>query len=821
MRSRHWKVLAALFCAAQLGTTKLRAIDFSVSNGDFLSNGSWAGGVAPGSSDLAEVSNGGNANIRNGNNIEVNELKVASGSGTTGTLTMTGGNLNVIGAGNGTDDAFIIGDFGNATFDMSGGNISFGPSQGAGDFHIGKHGSSTMNQTGGVFQMGDTLRIAREEGGRGAFNLLGGEFYTGTGVVVARNGGADGSFTIGGTGKFVAGNSLGEGNIDGKTDEGFFSVSNRVGAVSTVVVQDSGVVKTVRFTGRQGTSNITVKNNGQFLVDPTVVDPDTEGTANGRGLWNSFLGGGSNSNGDVGGDGDGSTGNYVVNIQDNGKMIIDAPTPQDASGFEHQGFVLARSNSKATLNVSGQGLFQTFQRLRIGGSGAGADITGFNGGASGGANPEGNGIVNVSQNAQVVADDIHVGASGVGELNVAGNAIVRTEAFDRTTDESGSGTRSYNSIRIGFHAGSSGTVNLSENGRLQSGDDLIIGHYGNGVLNQSGGTAVGAYTVLGDEVDTTGVWNMTGGLFDQAGGDLEIGDAGTGILNQSGGTMYLVDSASVGNRSGKGFYNLSGNATLDITKDDGGDLFIAAGRDGNAGGEGTLTIRGPNVKVLVNDTFVTNRSANANSATLVADITAFTHSPILVRGNVDLNGQDSLVVKTPAAYYPFGNEKFTLIKANADITGMSAFGTGGAGKEGAVIGEFDVFDLSGAVLPAGMTWSLDYLQDEVELSIHSDVFMGDTNGDRIVNLVDFVNLRRNFLSGTTRAQGNFKGTGVTDIVDFSILRAHFNKSAAANAPIPEPTGLGMAGIFAAMIAGKLCSRRSQRARRQSVSMDRR
>lgn len=816
IRHQLWRSLA-LGAAILLPTaaSKLMAadIEFLVPSGDFDKGTAWVGSVAPGSNDRAIINNGGVAVINPGITISVNELQLGNADGTSGKLVMDGGKLFVTGSGNGTDDAFAIGTFGTAEFTLNAGDVELEPTPGGNDvdFHIGRNNAATMIMNGGTLRMGRTLRIGRETGGDGQFQLLGGEFYSGTGVVVARNQGARGEFVIAGTGTYVAGNSVAEGDESGHQDEGFFSVSNQVGAESTVVVRDNGVVKALRLTGRQGVSSITVEGSGRFLVDPTIGN----GTDTGRGLWNTFLGGGVNSNGDNGGgnggstgDGTGVTGNYTLNIRDNGRVVIDGALPEGNERDELQGFILARGGATATVNIEGNGSLRVPQRLRIGGTGAGAELDGFNGGAFGGENPAGTATVNVSGKGSIVTDDLNVGASGVGTLDLSGQADVQTESLNAIFDPAAGGTRSINSVRIGFHDGSEGTVNVRDQAKLVAGDDLIIGHFGKGTLNQSGGTVTGVYTVLGNEVGSQGVYNLSGGLFDHAGGDLEIGDAGNGVVNHSGGTAYLQDSASVGNRQGQGFYRLSGNAVLDITKNaNGGDLLVAVARNGNAAGTGELTITGGGAKVLVNNDVRFNPNDIAASATLVEEITGATQTTILARGSIDLtHGADALRVSL-SNYLPFGNEVYRLLAANQDLTGLSQFGTGGAGKGGTVEGEFDEVDLTGAKLPDGMTWELSYTATEVLLSVKSTFLMGDANSDGKVDLTDFGVLKTNFGAGTTFDQGDFNKDAKVDLTDFGILKTHFGKSGVAVAAVPEPSSLVMCG--AGMLALLALRRRNR------------
>ena len=51
---------------------------------------------------------------------------------------------------------------------------------------------------------------------------------------------------------------------------------------------------------------------------------------------------------------------------------------------------------------------------------------------------------------------------------------------------------------------------------------------------------------------------------------------------------------------------------------------------------------------------------------------------------------------------------------------------------------------------------------------------GDSNGDNVVDIVDFSIFRSKY--GTASAQADLNGNGVVDIFDFSLLRTNFGRS---------------------------------------------
>jgi T5SS/PEP-CTERM-associated repeat protein len=426
---------------------------------------------------------------------------------------------------------------------------------------------------GGTVNLRNILRIARGQNAaaEGTLNLLGGNFNTGDGVVVARgNAGnpATGNFTIGGTtGKFVAGNSMGEGNAAGERIEGFFSVANSIGTTGNVTVRDSGVVKALRFTGRQGTGNITVQDNGQFhVVNDLGAGTGTAGT-----LYGSFLGGGAASNGDGP---EGITGSYTLTLRGNGLLDVNASAQgRDPGRPDLQGFILARGNSQASATVQDSAQLVVRQRFIIGGLGSPVDgqpvnLNGPNGQRSGGANPEGTATVTVT-GGTVSADHLIVGGSGNGTLNASGGTV-RTQAYAATFDPDGGATSSVNAIRIGMLETSTGTMNVSGNATVTTGGELGIGHYGSGTLKVTGGAAsIQAKDVFVQKQTTLAPDTSKGKVVAQITGATHTPIRATDSVTINGGRIE-VDAASTPPATGARVY----------------DILVA---DSDANGTGTVT----------------------------------------------------------------------------------------------------------------------------------------------------------------------------------------------------------------------------------------
>lgn len=584
-RQRMMRRLCAAWALPMVVTAAARATDFIVQSGNFSAGSSWDTGMPPGQFDDANINNGGTALFNPNDNFTINFLHVGTDAGTTGNLTMSGGTLNVVPFnGDPDDNALAIGEFGVGHFTMSGGTINLGSLMASDyDFHVGKSSmGSTMTFTGGTINMGGTFRVARGQAGDASstVSILGGTLNTGSGIVVGRGDNTDtftaeGTFIVGGTGTFIAGNSMGEGNAAGFTDEGFFSVANRVKAIAHVTVKDSGVIKALRFTGRQGHADITIQDSGKFLVVNSL------GANNGRsagGLYGSYLGGGDASNGDGS---DGNSGVYSLTLKGSGLLDVDANAfNRDTTRPELQGFILARGNSTATATIQDSAQLVVRQRFVIGGVGANADFNGFDGGGAAGTNPGGTATVTMT-GGTLSTDQVVVGGSGTGTLTVSGGNV-RTQAygdtFDPTADNgNGSSTASVNSIRIGMLVGSTGVMNVSGTAHVSTGGDLGIGQYGNGTLKVTGGSAsISAKNVFVQKFQ---------------------GSAGTLIAEITGPTQTAIDASESVTINGGTFQVLA--TAVPATGAHLYDILVA--NSGGGSGTGTLTGRFDTVTLPLDD----------------------------------------------------------------------------------------------------------------------------------------------------------------------------------------------------------------------------
>src|SRR4051812_12250429 len=133
-----------------------RAADFhfNLPAGAFNLGPSWLELSPPGAGDKAIIDNGGTAVLAT--STDVGRLYIASAGGTSGSMTMTGGTLNVL-----LED-MRVGEFGTGSFSMSGGVINHGPlTSTSADMNIGRSGNGAMTMTGGTMNLGGSVRVAR------------------------------------------------------------------------------------------------------------------------------------------------------------------------------------------------------------------------------------------------------------------------------------------------------------------------------------------------------------------------------------------------------------------------------------------------------------------------------------------------------------------------------------------------------------------------------------------------------------------------------------------------------------------------------------
>lgn len=160
------------------------------------------------------------------------------------------------------------------------------------------------------------------------------------------------------------------------------------------------------------------------------------------------------------------------------------------------------------------------------------------------------GTVNVTGPAATLTtlSNFYIGALGTGALNITGGGVV--------TSSQGS--------TLGDLVGGTGTVSISGTGSVWNGGDTTVGGFGAGTLSISnGGVFNGDSVILGSSTGSVGTVNVSGvGSQFNMTGTLGIGDAGDGTFNVTDGATLSVDDIFISEGDGQGVFNVSGGSTI-------------------------------------------------------------------------------------------------------------------------------------------------------------------------------------------------------------------------------------------------------------------
>lgn len=466
------------------------------------------------------------------------------------------------------------------------------------------------------------------------------------------------------------------------------------------------------------------------------------------------------------------------------------------------------------------------------------------------------GTLNVVSGGEIFSDRIRIGNQGVGTATVTDGLLIAggDSLFVGSSEQNGTagdamGTLTLNAGGVAtsdddLQLGSEGTGVLNmATGSTASGVFTVVGKFGTGEWNQTGG-----------------VYNHRGGDFEIGDGgrpnQIDIPGPREGTMNISGGAIRVWNRFAIGNSIGTGTVNISGGA-LAITGDgateigDGreNDLVIGRGADwspadvtanGITDNDVTFRVTGDEAIIAVGSDLLMDPNDVFASSNLIAEITGPTHSPILVGRNAQIQNGNFLVELND--YTPVSGDSWSIIQTNVDLTdALVEFDTLAAAEapqdengdpvlyddlgfpmtlEEAFIhnnnsitenptdpsfvgvnGPFLSVDFSSAPLPEGLSFELEYFENEVLLSVvGSQTTLGaDFNGDGVVNLVDLNILGANFGMPVPVANGDADGDGDSDLVDLNILGSEFTTGAAA---VPEPASCLIAFAGIAMAAAR-------------------
>lgn len=250
-------------------------------DGNFYDASHWSGGL-PGITDIAVIDDGSTATIAadaGDRDLGAIRLGPTEGSTESGHVIMNGGVLR-IGATPGDPKAVIGFSTTLSTFIMNGGTILFdgpdtadlaGSTSGHGvnelDWEVGEKGLGRFEMhNDAVFHAADDLKIAENAAGEGTCLIDGNaRLSVGSGISISGNGGVEQSMVVGGNALVESGNSMGAGNPQGHTDEGYLTLAFG-NSLAKLTIQDNAVLNIRRLTAREGQSTMIVKDHGQFHI---------------------------------------------------------------------------------------------------------------------------------------------------------------------------------------------------------------------------------------------------------------------------------------------------------------------------------------------------------------------------------------------------------------------------------------------------------------------------------------------------------------------------------------------------------------------------
>ena len=638
----------------------------------------------------------------------------------TGTLTDTGSITT-------HNNGFTLGQQGIGTFTQSGGTVTVGAgSAGYGSWaFIGGHDESTGPRTG-------------------TYNMNGGVFKSVERMEISQGGGSTGTFTQ------TAGDvTVGTRNPDGSAGpEGFLEVGQ--GGLGTYNLSGGTltVVRSLVVGAWQGGDGHFVMTGGTVTVGEALqvargsTDPANRGDPKG-GIFDQRSG-----------------------------VVTAGWTEIGTSRFLGQTFV-------GTYKLSGDGVLNTQFEMNIGrNNGEGVfDISG--------------GTVNVGV-AATGQHTFNVGRGGKGTFTMSGGTINVPEGFNLSSIENnilgvGTGTQTGGTINTTWvsigqngpatYTMSGGQINAS--GDFNVSDVLNAGAPGTAaVFNLSGNAVVtGNHVFVGKGATTSGIVNQTGGTLKVGPQGMSIADQAnsTGVYNLQGGVLDGVADNTMGFGAGAGTFNMTGG-TLKNFKAVNFSLANKGGRVivGDVGVLGNMAVTGAYSQV--------------REAALQVDIKGPGQTDVLnVSGNVTIAGD--LTINKDPAYDPLPGQTFDI------VTGAT------------LTGRFDT--ITGNLINAKFRFAPRYLATEVQLVV---ALAGDANLDQVVNMADFQRLELNFgQTGKTWGEGDFNGDGMVDTADFKLLNDNVFQSFAslpvadrailedfAATHVPEP------GVLGALSLGALC-----------------
>jgi T5SS/PEP-CTERM-associated repeat protein len=536
--------------------------------------------------------------VINGGQFNVNGLNSAIGVGNNGTGSLTvsnGGQLTLSSTSGGIGVAGGVGSTGDVTVD--GGQISVnGPNA---FFGVGGSGTGTL-----AIINGGTVSVA---------NLGLGTQTTGVGTATVGNGSGQSVLTVTngmGVGNASTANSqltVNSGGTVNVTGPNGLAIANSAGSRGSVLVDGGQLNITSGLgVGNSGTGTLTIQNGGQV----TAANVGLGGTANALGTVTVGNGNGqsvltvTNSMGV----GNSSTGNSQLIVNSGGTVNVTGANGLGIAGSQgSQGSVLVDAGQ---LNVTGPNAF-----LGVGNGGTGS-LTVINGGTVN--------AVNLGLGNQTTAVGTMTVGNGNGQSVVTvsnsigiGNSSIGTSQLTVNSGGSVNVTDSAGSINVGSQQGSNGAV-LVDGGTLSlTGVNSFagIGNNGTGALTiQNGGSVTASVLHIGNQTNGVGtvvVGNGSGTSTLTVTKGLAVGNQGTGTLTVQSGGQVSVDVLAVANQGA--------TSAGTVVVGNGGALTAATSIGVGNNGNGALTIQNGGVIMLTgaNGSMGIGNSAGSSGTVLI------------------------------------------------------------------------------------------------------------------------------------------------------------------------------------------------------------
>ena len=505
-------------------------------------------------------------------------------------------------------------------------------------------------------------------------------------------------------------------------------------------------------------TNANIYNGGTVTLNSGVANIDGLHIGGGSTL---DVSAGANLTATGGGNEIGNGGNGTLNISGGSLTFSNHVNLGDAGGI---GIV---NQSGGTVNFSGQ-----WAAIGIG-SGAAGSAYNLSGGT---LNTGGIGL--------------EVGSDRAGDFTLSGTGIWNAGTIELGVRSGGNGHVTLNagtlnggSVLIGSRvAGTNGDFDLAGTAAMTLSGDLVVGDYGTGTFNQSGGTLnLQGHRIQVAEHGGSGVVNLTAGSISNVGwihvgaggagtgvfnvnytnplnsfttGEMYVGNGGggNGTVNVTSGKLQIVGVGEVGRYGGIGFLNVTGPNASVVSATNGGDPFFNVGV---GGGNGTVNITGGASLHTTNTWFALGQSNGSVGTATVSGTGSTLHSNGLIVGWSG-SGQGTLNIDDNAVVTNVGHE-LSVGRDHSNTSGVINISGGGVLNAGAEtrIGHagIGIVNIDGGTLNMqGGGWAI--LGDGGQANGTINMSSGAVN----VTATDFV------LAQNAGSQGTFNQTGgATDV----------------------------------------------------------